>query len=170
MESIQYVALATTGAIRGTSREKLYHELGFESFVSRRWYRKLCCFYSVFKTQSPRYIFDVIPTAKRAYITKTNDKLPHFKVKHNYFKNIFFPSIVIEWNKLDLNIRNSESLTSFKSKDLKFVRPSENSIFLSNHPNRIQLLTKLILDLRDHKFNHNFQNALNPICNCAETS
>ena len=36
-ESIQYnAALAITGAIRGTSREKLYHEFGLESLVSRR--------------------------------------------------------------------------------------------------------------------------------------
>ena len=50
IERIQYnVALAITGAIRGTSREKLYHELGFKSFVSRRWYRKLCCSYKVFQ-------------------------------------------------------------------------------------------------------------------------
>ena len=48
-----------------------------------------------------------------------------------------------EWNKLDLNIRNSESLTSFKSKVLKFIRPSENSIFLCNNPKGIQLLTRL---------------------------
>ena len=52
-------------AFRETSREKLHHELGFESLVSRRWYRKLCCFYKVFKTQSPRYLFEVIPTAKK---------------------------------------------------------------------------------------------------------
>ena len=32
MESVQYnAALAITGAIRGTSREKLYQELGLES-------------------------------------------------------------------------------------------------------------------------------------------
>ena len=152
-----------TGAIKGTFREKLYHELGFESFVNRRWYRKLGCFCKVFKTQSTRYLFDVIPTAKRAYITRNNDKLPHFKVKHNYFKNSFFPSTVIEWSKLNLNIRNSESLTSFKSKVLKFIRPSENSIFLCNNPKRIQLLTRLRLGLshlRDHKFKHNFQDTL----------
>ena len=146
IESILYnAALAITRAIRGTSREKLYHELGFESLVSRRWYRKLCCFYKVFKTQSPRYLFEVIPTAKRAYITRNNDKLPHFKVKHNYFKNSFFLSTVIEWNKLDLNIRNTESLTSFRSKVLKFIRPSENSIFFCNNPKGIQLLTRLRL-------------------------
>ena len=43
--SIQYnAALAITGAIRGSSREKLYQELGLESLKSRRWYRKLCLF------------------------------------------------------------------------------------------------------------------------------
>ena len=76
-----------------------------------------------------------------------------------------------EWNKLDLNIRNSESLISFKSKVLKFIRPSENSVFLCNNPKRIQLLTRLrpgLSYLRDHKFKHNFLDTLNPICNCGE--
>ena len=37
IESIQYnVALAITGAIRGTSNKKLYQELSFESLQSRR--------------------------------------------------------------------------------------------------------------------------------------
>ena len=33
-------ALSITGAIRGSSREKRYQELGFESLLQRRWYRK----------------------------------------------------------------------------------------------------------------------------------
>ena len=38
LESIQYNAwLAITGAIRGTSVEKIYQELGLESLKSRRW-------------------------------------------------------------------------------------------------------------------------------------
>ena len=56
------------------------------------------------------YLFDVIPTIKRNYITRNDDKPPHFKVKRNCFKNPLFPSTVIEWKKLDLNIRNFESL------------------------------------------------------------
>ena len=49
LESIQYnAALALTGAIRGSSREKLYQELGLESLQLRRWYRKLCCFYKIY--------------------------------------------------------------------------------------------------------------------------
>ena len=38
IESIQYnSAWAITGAIRGTSKEKIYQELGFESLQQRRW-------------------------------------------------------------------------------------------------------------------------------------
>ena len=51
IESIQYnAALAITGATRGTSRGKLYQELGFESLQQRRWYRKLCCLFKVINT------------------------------------------------------------------------------------------------------------------------
>ena len=50
IESIQYnAAIAITGAIRGTSSEKLYQELGLESLRSRRWLRKLCLFYKIYK-------------------------------------------------------------------------------------------------------------------------
>ena len=52
LESLQYNAcLAITGAMRGSSREKLYQELGFESLQQRLWYRKLCSLYKVFKTK-----------------------------------------------------------------------------------------------------------------------
>ena len=48
LELLQYNAcLAITGAIRGTSREKLYEELGLESLQLRRWFRKLSCFYKL---------------------------------------------------------------------------------------------------------------------------
>ena len=46
IESVQYnPALAITGAIRGTSKEKLYQELGFESLKDKRRLRRLCYLY-----------------------------------------------------------------------------------------------------------------------------
>ena len=44
-------------------------------------------FYHDVKTLSPRYLFNLIPTAKKAYITRNDNKLPHFKVKH--LKHLF---------------------------------------------------------------------------------
>ena len=172
IESVQYnSALAITGAIRGTSKEKLYHELGLETLEKRRWYRKLCCFFKIFRNQSPEYLFNIIPTSVRPYNTRNANNIPQFKVKHNFFQNSFFPSVVIEWNKLDQNIRNSENLFIFKKKLLKFIRPSGNSVFRCHNPKGIKLLTRLRLGLShlwEHKFRHGFLDSLNPICSCGQ--
>ena len=64
IESVRYnSALAITGAIRGTSKVKLYQELGLETLEKIRWYRKLCCFFKMFRNQSPKYLFNLIPTS-----------------------------------------------------------------------------------------------------------
>ena len=91
LESIQYnSALAITGAIRGTSTEKLYNELGLETLEKRRCFRKLCCFYKVYKCHSPKYLFNIIPVSVSRYNTKNSNNIPQFTVKLNYFRNSFF--------------------------------------------------------------------------------
>ena len=96
MESIQYNAcLAITGAIRGTSREKIYQELGLESLQLRRWYRKLCLFYKVFKNEHPKYLFHLIPVRCTSYATRTESNIPLIKTKHNFFKNSFFHLLLL---------------------------------------------------------------------------
>ena len=90
MESIQYNScLANTGAIRGTSREKIYQELGLESIQLRRWYKKLCFFYELFKNEHPKY-FHLLPVRCTSYATRTESNIPLIKTKHNFFKNSFF--------------------------------------------------------------------------------
>ena len=77
LEALQYNAcLAITGAIRGSSREKIYLELGFEFLQQRRWYRKLCSFYKVFKNKSPRYLLNIIPIRSPAYSTRNHVIVP----------------------------------------------------------------------------------------------
>ena len=52
---------------------------------------------------------------------------------------------------------------------LKFVRTVANSVFEINNPYGLKLLTRLRLGLshlRYHKFRHNFQDCINPICAC----
>ena len=61
-ESIQNnAALAIKGTIRGSSREKLYQELGLESLQQRRWYRKFCYFFKLIKNKFPKYLSNNIP-------------------------------------------------------------------------------------------------------------
>ena len=62
LESIQYKAvLAITGAIGGTSKTKLYKELGLEFLKSRRWFRRLCTFYKIKTYNIPPYLADLLP-------------------------------------------------------------------------------------------------------------
>ena len=57
LESLQYTsALATTGAICGTLKEKLNSELDLESLQNGRWYRKLS-FYTKLLLTNPLLIF-----------------------------------------------------------------------------------------------------------------
>ena len=50
--SVQYNAcVALTGAIRGSSKVKIYQELGFKSLSVRCWYRKLCLFRKVLNNE-----------------------------------------------------------------------------------------------------------------------
>ena len=58
LESVQYnAAIEITGAISGTSSEKLFQELGLQSLKSRRWLRKLCLFYKIFHEKPPSIFF-----------------------------------------------------------------------------------------------------------------
>ena len=62
IESVQYnAAIAIAGAIRGISSKKLCQELGLKSFRFRRWLRKLCLFYKIYKIESPSYLYNLIP-------------------------------------------------------------------------------------------------------------
>ena len=115
LESLQYNAcLAITGAIRGTSSEKLYQELGLESLKSRRWFRKPCHFYKILNEKSPSYLFDLIPNLNRVRETRHSNNIPEIHTRQNYFKNSFFPSTLSEWNNLDCKIRNSGSFPILK--------------------------------------------------------
>ena len=155
--SIQYnAALALTGAIRCSSREKLYQELGLESLQLRRRYRKLCCFYKIYNKQAQGYLTELIPTRNEAYQARHFANIPYLSFEHKFFKNTFFPSSILEWNKLDVSLRNSASYNVFKNSILKSIRLSPNKIFQCHNPKGIKLVIRLRLGLshlREHEFN-----------------
>ena len=66
LESIQYkAALAITGAIQGTSHEKIYKELGLESLKNRRWYKRLCCMFKIINEEAPKYLTNILPKCQK---------------------------------------------------------------------------------------------------------
>ena len=116
-------------------------------------------------------MYNLIPDRVKFYSTPSSqiDNISNLKTRSNFFRNSFFPSTITECNKLDRDIRNSDSLNVFKLSLLKFVRPVANSVFEINNPYGLKLLARLHLGLshlRYHKFRHNFQDCINPICAC----
>ena len=88
--SIQYSAcVALSEAIRGSSREKIYHQLGMESLQCWRWYRKRCLFYKIFKENKPVHLFNLIPIKNSNYNARNTDKTTIFHSKQNFFKKYF---------------------------------------------------------------------------------
>ena len=154
-------AIAITGAIRGTSSDTLFQELGLESLKSRRRLRKLCLFYKVFHKKSPSYLFQLIRPNNNVYATRNSqsNKILSFKTRHNFFKDYFFPAVISDWN-LDVNVWDSSSINVFKKELMKFIRPQPNSTYNINDTKRFKLLTRLWLGLTqlgNHNFRHNFQ-------------
>ena len=72
---------------------------------------------------SPSYLFDYIHSTDRIYNTRIAAKIPRMKSKNTFFKNSYIPSTIIEWNKLDQDIRNVESYALFRKHLLSFIRP-----------------------------------------------
>ena len=99
--------------------------------------------------------------------TRGSDNIPLLGTKHNFFQNSYFPSSIKEWNRLDIDIRKSDSISIFKKRILSFIRP--NKVSNSHNPQGLKLLARLRLGLshlRYHKFKHNFLETINPLCSC----
>ena len=152
METKYSTALARTGTVRGSSKEKLYQQLGSST-----------------ATLVQKTLYSIIPIHNMSYRIRQGNKIPAINVKHNFFKNTFFLSTIIKWNKLDQKIKNSKSIQTLKKRILSFVSPSTNNTFNCHNSRPLKLLSRLWLGLshlREHKFKHSFQDFINPFCSC----
>ena len=132
VEAVQYnAALAITGCVRGTSREKLYTELGLTSLYDRRRFHRLSLFYKILNQLTPEYLRQFIPeSVRRLQNTRTNrdDVVP---TRTQKFKYSFFPDTSNSWNLLSSFIKNSPSLNIFKKRYGIFQCQSQSYIWNS---------------------------------------
>ena len=123
----------------------------------------------MFKNEHPQYLFHLIPVRYSSHTSRNAHSILIFSPKHSFFKNSFFPSAISEWDKLDPAIRNYESLSMFRKNILRFIRPAPNSIYNCHNLKGVKLTTRLrfgLSHIREYKFNHNFQDSINPLSNC----
>ena len=132
IESVQYnAALAITGHILGTSKEKLYNELGLTSLYNRRSFHRLLYFYKIKNNLLPGYLKNEIPVDSWI-ITSTNK-----------YKYSFFQQSVNSWSSLSNLIKASPSTAIFKRRYIDFYQITVNPIYgILNHVG-LSLLTRL---------------------------
>ena len=66
-------------------------------------------------------------------------------------------------------MQNSSHLV-FRNYLIKRIRPLAAPVYNIHNPIGLKLLTRLRLGLghlNEHRFNHNFENCLNPLCTCS---
>ena len=172
IEQTQYsAALAVTGAWRGTNRQRLYEELGWETFTRDGGID--VNFYSLKMSATLQYLFEEIPPERNLsynlrHAQACDPNIPRIV----RFSNTYFHNVLYEWNLLDNEIKNSASLGEFKKKVLVTIGPSRNPIFNVHDIMGIKRLTKLHVkfsDFNEHNFRHNFD-CLSPICVCGKAN
>ena len=144
LEFVQYlVALAITGTWRGTSRDKLYLELGWESLKSRRWSRPLTLFYKILNNLTSLYSKEPIPSPHQlTYFLRDRDVIRRTGARTEAFQFSFYPNCISEWNKLDAEIKLAPYVGIFKKKLSSIIHPPAKSVFSDYEPRGLSHLSQ----------------------------
>ena len=67
-----------------------------------------------FIKQSPKHLNITNHASNRSYFTRSVENVPCFKVRHDFFKNLFFPSTVTELRRLAKVFKNQKVFILFK--------------------------------------------------------
>ena len=169
IEKTQYqAALAVTGAWQGTSRIKLYEELGWESLSDRRMCKRMLQLHKIIDDQTPEYLRNKLPQNRNVVINLPN-VFHEIKCRTNRYKNSFFPNAISTWNNIIGSFQSLPSFEDLKRHILSLVRPPPKETFSVFNPTHLRYLFQLRLGLsrlRYHKKRHNFQDTPSDICLC----
>lgn len=102
------------------------------SLKLRQWWRIFCRLYKVKKSGLSLHLSKYMPRRNYYYYNiQLNERArPKNTIVEQMFSNIhFFPFAFSEWNRLDLHIRKTSSLLSFKNFQLKLGQHVLNSHF-----------------------------------------
>ena len=155
VEAVQYnAALAITGCVLGTSREKLYSELGLTSLYDRRPFHRPYVYYIILNNLTPEYLRIFIhDSIRRLYAMRTDrdNVLPARTQKYRY---CFFPDTSNAWNLLRSFIKSSPSLSIFNKRYMNFFIIKPSVIYGIHNPIGLSCLTPSCVGLshlRSHK-------------------
>ena len=162
-------ARIVSGATKLVSLHALYEEVGWESLEKRRRKHKLLLLYKMFNNLSPLYICSLIPPTVDTQISYNLRNAHNIRTIHSrttqYF-NSFLPSTIREWNTLPLDVRNCDSINSFKRKLNSDINVVPKYFYTGNR--KAQVLHVRIRTKCSSLNNDLYQKGINdmPLCLC----
>ena len=145
LEKIQIeAARIAPGATKLVSLDMLYRETGWKSLEKRRHKHKLCLFFQI----SPNYLSSLIPASVEDYTTynlRNANNFRHTLSRAQLYYRSFLPSSIRAWNDLSLEVRQSNSMQSFKYQLNKNLKKPPKHYYIGNRISQIQH-TRLRID------------------------
>ena len=120
-------ARITTGTTKLVSLDNLYKEVGWQTLHRRRQDHKITLFYKMYNQLTPVYLSSLIPQQVNAishHNLRNSNDIHTIRSNTSLYHNSFLPSTLRQWNSLPVEVRQLNTLSSFKTflkKDLQSV-------------------------------------------------
>ena len=173
VEKVQYqAALAITGAWQGSSRSKIYDELGWEALSDRRKYRRVRQIHKIINNNTLSHLNEKLPPYCREMFRGSMCTIFHaIRCKSYRYMNSFFPDAIASWN-LFMGIFKYKvvpSLRLLKNDIISLIRPESKSFFKIHDPTGLRYIFQLrvrLSPLKGHKYCHKFIDTPSGTCQC----
>ena len=174
LDKLQYrAARITTMAMKFTSKQKIFIDLGWECIEKRIEFLSLCLFHKIHIYETRSQIRQCLPPVNQyPNFTRSNKHYSTYTETNTDFCNSFFPKISKLWNNLPFHLRNKD-LFEFKIDLSLQMKPHKNKLFSigSKFGNSIQTQLRLgRSQLNDHLFSVRLSPTAKCLCGNLETT
>ena len=167
VEKIQYQAgLAITGCWKGSSRIRLYDELGWETLSDRRSNNRILQIYKIISKSTLSYLKDKLPPHRYHFLVHVFREI---SCRTDRYSFSFFPDAISSWNTFISHFEYFPTFSHFKKYVIGCFRPVSKPVFDIHDPMGIRYLFQLRLGLsplRSHKHHYGFADTPSDTCLC----
>ena len=168
IELVQHeAARIVSGATKFCNIDALLSELKWDSLAERRRKHRLIKFYQMKTGLAPSYLSNLIPQhLNQSYNLRSTYDVPNIYCNTQSYASSFLPLTINEWNALPLNIRESATLSEFKSKLLPVSNLANKLFSIGNRKFQIYH-TRLRLGCSTLNYDLHRKNIVpSPLCSC----
>jgi hypothetical protein len=172
IENVQLDAgRVVSGAIRGTSHDAIYRELGWEPLKIRRERQQILLFHKMIYGQCPEYLIQLVPgrgTNLHNYNTRNQTNLLTMRCRTEQYRQSFIPKLVRLWNLLPKETTSIDDFSMFK-RVLMQNKPKANLLYYEGDrkSNVIQARMRMGCSALKYHLFYNIHVVDSPMCICS---